>query len=93
LPSQQAESAWLRESRLEAETAWRAAFPHTAPQRDIRSLSAEDIAFAEAAAGLAVDVTSQRRNEDGQPKFKGDQLDADLFKRGEESARRIWPGR
>ncbi len=92
LPSQQAEQEWLREARLAAEAGWRAAFPQIAPLRDPQTLSGEDLAFAMAAAGLTVDVISQRRNEDGQPKFKGDQLDADLFKRGEESARRIWPG-
>jgi len=70
LPSEQAESAWLREARLQAEADWRAALPHTAPQRDIRSLSAEDLAFAEAAAGLAVAATSVRREEDGRVKFR-----------------------
>lgn len=93
LPSAKAEAAWLRDARLQAEADWRAAFPHTAPQRDIRSLSAEDLAFAEAAAGLAVAATSARREEDGRVKFRGDALDGDLFQRGAEMARRLWRGR
>jgi hypothetical protein len=92
LPSEQAESAWLREARLEAEAAWRATFPHTAPQRNPRSLSAEDLAFAEAAAGLAVAATSARREEDGRLKFRGDHIDADLYAKGAAAAKRLWPG-
>jgi hypothetical protein len=92
LPSERAEAAWLREARLEAETAWRATFPHTAPQRDPRSLSAEDLAFAEAAAGLAVGATSARREEDGRVKFRGDHIDADLYAKGAEMAKKYWPG-
>ena len=93
LPSKEAEASWLKEARLAAEADWRAAFPHTAPQRDVRSLSAEDLAFAEAAAGLAVAATSARREEDGRKRFRGDQEDARLYAAGEASARRIWPGR
>ncbi len=92
LPSDQAEAAGLREARLEAEADWRAAFPHTAPQRDPRALSAEDLAFAMAAAGLAFGAASQRREEDGRVKFRGDALDADLYAKGAEMARKYWPG-
>jgi hypothetical protein len=95
LPSQEAEATWLCEARLAAEAAWRAAFPHAAPQRDIRSLSAEDLAFAEAAAGLAVGATSARRDEDGRKIYRHDRIDeadVDLYQRGAEMARKYWPG-
>jgi hypothetical protein len=54
LPSEQAEQSWLREARLEAETAWRAAFPQTAPQRDVRSLSPAEIALTQSFGQLAL---------------------------------------
>jgi len=88
----EAESEWLKQARLAAESEWAKLFPQSAPLRNPQTLSGEDLAFAMAAAGLAVGATSARRDEDGRVKFRGDHIDADLYAKGAAAARRLWPG-
>ena len=96
LPSAQAEASWLKEARLAAEADWRAAFPQTAPQRNIRSLSAEDIALAQSFGELAQRAADLVRDPDsGQKIYRHDRIDEtdiDLFQRGAAAAKRLWPG-
>ena len=88
----EAKSEWLKQARLAAESEWAKLFPQSAPLRNPQTLSGEDLAFAMAAAGLAVGATSARRDEDGRVKFRGDHIDADLYAKGAAAARRLWPG-
>jgi hypothetical protein len=94
LPSEQAESAWLREARLEAEAAWRAAFPHTVPQRDLRT--AEQIALHESFGELAARAAGLVRDPDSGQKIyrhnQVDEVDIGLYRAGEAAAKRLWPG-
>jgi hypothetical protein len=87
------EEAWLREARAHAESEWAKA--HGAPiRRDIRT--PWDIALAEACTQIAMQAAGLIRNEDGQKRFNSsrpDEEDARLFRAGEASARKIWPGR
>jgi hypothetical protein len=60
-----------------------------------RPLSAEDIALAQSFGQLAHEAAGLQYTEDRQKIFRSsrpDEIDADLFRRGEESARQIWPG-
>jgi len=93
LPSARAEAVWLREARLEAEAAWRAAFPHAAPQRDLRT--AEQIALHESFDELAARAAGLVRDPDsGQKIYRHNQIDEtdiDLYQRGAAAAKRLWP--
>jgi hypothetical protein len=88
------EEAWLREARAHAEEQWARA--HGAPIRqDIRSPA--DFALHEACSEIAMKAAGLIRDPDtGQKRFNSarpDQEDERLFLAGQESARRLWPGR
>jgi hypothetical protein len=90
LPSKEAEANWLREAREHAESQWSRAMGKTTP---VRQLSAEEHALAESFNSIAAKAAGLTHTEDGQKRFRGDQVDADLYAKGAESARKIWPGR
>jgi hypothetical protein len=90
LPSEQAEQSWLREAREHAESEWAKAMGKPMP---VRQLSAEEIALAQSFNSIAAKAAGLTHEEDGRKRFRGDQEDARVYAIGQESARRIWPGR
>jgi hypothetical protein len=87
-----AETAWLKTSRLEAEKACARMFPASAPQINPHTLSGEQIALTGSFGRIAHEAAGLNYV-DGQKRYRGDETDAGLFQRGEESARKIWSGR
>ena len=95
LPSEVAEAAWLREARLEAEEQWAKMFPQTAPQRDIRSLNAAEIALTQSFGQLAHEAATRRYDDQGRKFYRHDRIDEvdiDLYEKGRAAAKRLWPG-
>ena len=90
LETREAEADWLRQAREHAESEWAKAMGRPVP---VRQLSAEEIALAQSFNAIAQEAAGLRINEDGQRRFRLDQENADLFRRGAEAAKRIWPGR
>jgi hypothetical protein len=90
----EAESAWLREARLAAETQWARAFGLPVPQPDRRS--AEQIALHESFGELAARAAGLVRDpDDGRKIYRHDRIDevdVDLYQRGAAAARKLWPG-
>ncbi len=90
----EAESAWLREARLAAETQWARAFGLPVPQPDRRS--AEQIALHESFGELAARAAGVVRDpDDGRKIYRHDRIDevdVDLYQRGAAAARKLWPG-
>jgi hypothetical protein len=87
------EEDWLRQAREEAERAWTALYPQRKSEAaQLRSLKPSDIAFGRMASSLAQTAAGLDYDE-GQKRHRGDDLDAELQRRGESAARRLWPGR
>jgi hypothetical protein len=87
------ESNWLREAREHAEAQWSKATGRPVP---LRKLSPEEIALNQSFNTIAAQAASLTHDPDsGQKIFRSncpDQKDAELFRRGEQSARKLWPG-
>jgi hypothetical protein len=91
--SPQAEEAWLKEAREQAEADWAAAFPQKKVEASrLKSMRPSEIAFANTALGLAQAAAGPDYDE-GQKRHRGDHLDEALHRQGAEAAKRLWPGR
>ena len=86
-----AEDSWLKSSRLEAEAAWAKMFPASKPQINPRRLTGEELAMNETFGEIAQRAAGLTHI-DGQKRFRADQADADLYAKGQESARKLWSG-
>ncbi len=87
------EADWLRQAREQAEREWAALHPQRKTEAaKLQNMRPSEVAFHQMTAGLARDAASLRYH-DGQARYCGDTLDESLRHRGEQAARRLWPGR
>ena len=85
------EEEWFQKAKASAEREWAPAMGLPMPQRQ---LTPEDIALNQSFNEIAMKAAGLVRDPDsGQKRFRGDQIDADLYAKGAEAAKRLWPGR
>jgi hypothetical protein len=91
METRQAEADWLRQAQLAAEEQWNRAMGRSTP---IRQLTAEEIALNQSFNAIAAKAAGLTHDPDsGQKRWRADAEDAELYRRGQEAAKRIWPGR
>ncbi len=92
METREAEADWLRQARESAEEQWNRVMGRPTP---VRQLSPEEHALAQSFGQIAHEAAGLKYL-DGQKRFNSgriDEVDAELFRKGEEAAKRIWPGR
>jgi hypothetical protein len=89
----EAEEDWLRQAREAAEKAWLALHPERKSEAaKLRSMKPSEVAFTRMVSSLAQTAAGLDYYE-GEKRHRGDHVDAELRQRGEQAARRLWPGR